>query len=98
MLSIDEWKARGKNFNSDWGYLNGKPLNLRDNVFHKPTFNLNHNWQIDENWILSNIVYYSYGDGGGTVPPWVNFNRTENGLIDFNGEWIKNTNNIKFKF
>ncbi|MBK7981451.1 MAG: TonB-dependent receptor [Ignavibacteriae bacterium] len=98
MLTIDEWKARGKNFNSDWGYLNGKPLNLRDNVFHKPTFNLNHNWQIDENWILSNIMYYSYGDGGGTVPPWVNFNRTENGLIDFNGEWIKNSNNINTNF
>ncbi len=98
MLSIDEWKLRGKNFNPDWGYLNGKPLNLRDNIFHKPTFNINHNWQINEDLILSNILYYSYGNGGGTVPPWVNFSKTEKGLIDFNSEWIKNSNNINSNF
>ncbi|MBK8943809.1 MAG: TonB-dependent receptor [Ignavibacteriae bacterium] len=98
MLTIDEWKLYGKNFNPDWGYLNGKPLNLRDNIFHKPTFNLNHNWQINQNWILSNILYYSYGDGGGTVPPWANFSKTENGLIDFDSEWGKNSKNVNTNF
>ena len=39
---IETYKSseRGRKFNADWGYLNGKPLNLRDNEFHNPTLNI----------------------------------------------------------
>ncbi|NOX66320.1 MAG: TonB-dependent receptor [Chlorobi bacterium] len=93
-LTMDTWKLRGKRFNSDWGYLNGQPLNLRDNEFHKPSITLNHVWQKNKNFVLSNSLYLSYGYGGGTVPPWSEFSRTEDGLIDFDKEWEFNSNNI----
>ena len=35
--TINKWNLFGKRYNADWGYLNGKPLNLRDNEFHNPT-------------------------------------------------------------
>ncbi len=92
--TISFWKSHGKNFNSDWGYLNGKPLNIRDNVFHKPSINLNHNWQISDDLILSNILYFSHGNGGGTVPSWTEFDKTDAGLADLDKEWEKNTSTI----
>lgn len=94
MHSISFWKSHGKQFNSDWGYLNGTPMNIRDNVFHKPSVNLNHNWRISGKTILSNTVYFTYGDGGGTVPSWVEFSRTESGLVDLDSEWEKNRSTI----
>jgi len=93
--TIGTWNNLGKKFNSDWGYLNGEPLNLRDNNFHKPTINLNHNWQITNNLLMSNLLYYSPGKGGGTIPAWgANFGRTAEGLVDFNTEWAKNSTNV----
>ena len=92
---VKDWKILGKKFNADWGYLNGKPLNLRDNEFHNPTININYSWQIGRKTSLSNIISLSRGSGGGTVPPWYpTLSRTENGLIDFDREWQINTNNI----
>ena len=88
------WEQRGSSYNADWGYLQGTPLNLRDNEFHKPSITLNHVWEIDKKFTLSNSIYLSYGNGGGTVPPWSEFSRTESGLIDFDKEWEFNTNNI----
>ncbi len=49
--TINDWKKYGKNYNADWGYLNGKPLNLRDNEFHNPTLSINYNWQISNNLV-----------------------------------------------
>lgn len=93
--TIKTWAARGLKYNSDWGYLNGKPLNLRDNEFHKPSLNINHNWQINKDIVWSNIAYFSYGKGGGTVPAWYPpFSHTNEGLVDFDKEWQINSNNI----
>ena len=94
LQSIATWKKRGKRYNADWGYLQGEPLNIRDNEYHNPTINLNHNWQINKNLLLSNLLYFIPGKGGGTVPPWVQFGITENGLIDFDKEYNHNSNNI----
>lgn len=41
-------------------------LNERENFFHKPQINLNHYFQINEKSLLSTVVYYSGGKGGGT--------------------------------
>jgi hypothetical protein len=98
MQTINFWKSHGSKFNSDWGYLNGKPLNLRDNVFHKPTVSLNHQWRLSDNFIQTNTFYYSYGEGGGTVPPWAEFKKNSSGLIDFDSEFSFNSNNIDTNF
>lgn len=93
--TIANWKKFGKKYNADYGYLNGKVLNLRDNEFHNPTLSIKHNWQISENSSFTNIVSLSRGSGGGTVPPWYpQLSRTDNGLIDFDKEWQLNNNNI----
>ncbi|MCB9206972.1 MAG: TonB-dependent receptor [Ignavibacteriales bacterium] len=94
-LTQNDWNKYGKNYNPDWGYLNGKPLNLRDNEFHNPTLNLNYNWEIDNKLNWTNILSISHGIGGGTVPPWYpELSRTEAGQIDFQKEWNFNSNNI----
>jgi len=41
-------------------------LNERENFFHKPQINLNHYFQINDKSLLSTVVYYSGGKGGGT--------------------------------
>ena len=93
--TLDVWKLYGKKYNADWGYLNGKPLNLRDNEFHNPTLNINHNWQFSEELIWTNILSLSRGSGGGTVPPFYpELTRTDEGLINFDREWEINSNNI----
>ncbi|GEM_PF-2462146 len=92
--TITTWKEKGLDFNSDWGFLNDKKLNLRDNQFHNPSLTLNHNWQIKPNLSLTNILYFNYGFGGGTVPPWGGFPSDENGQIDFNTIYEQNSTNI----
>ncbi len=98
LQNISTWQKRGKRYNADWGYLQGKPLNIRDNEYHNPTINLNHNWQINNNLLLSNLLYFIPGKGGGTVPPWVQFGTTKDGLIDFDAEYQHNSNNIDSTF
>jgi len=91
--------SKRKRYNADWGYLNGKPLNLRDNEFHNPSLNIHHNWQMSEKLIWTNILSLSRGTGGGTVPPFFpELTRTEEGLIDFDREWQLNSNNIDSQY
>lgn len=94
-LSINDWEKYGETYNADWGYLNGKPLNLRDNEFHNPILNIQYNWQVENNLIWNNIISLSHGTGGGTVPPYYpELTRTETGLINFDKEYQLNSNNI----
>jgi len=41
-------------------------LNERENFFHKPQVNLNHYFQVNDKSLLSTVLYYSGGKGGGT--------------------------------
>ncbi len=41
-------------------------INERENFFHKPQVNLNHFAQLTERTLLSTVLYYSGGRGGGT--------------------------------
>ncbi len=91
---IDAWNKKGLRYNSDWGYLHGKPLNARDNEFNKPSLTINHIWQISKNTILTNVLYLSHAKGGGHVPPWNGFESTLNGSIDFDKIWTSNSANI----
>ena len=79
---------RGSSYNKYWGNLdrwtldaNGdtvhakEVLNTRMNYYHKPQFSLRDFWTINDNFYISNILYSSLGNGGGT--------RTENiGQVD----------------
>jgi len=84
-----------------WGN-NGLPLdtirgeniyiNKQKNYYHKPVFTFQHLWNINERSSLSNVFYYSIGNGGGTDieggfgPNYY----TENNQIDF--QYIYDTN------
>ena len=68
----------GRRYNPSWGYLrrsrNAVPgakqeiLNTSINQFHKPVISLKDFWSINDKFYLSNILYASYGMGGGTQP------------------------------
>jgi outer membrane receptor protein involved in Fe transport len=92
--SINTFYSRGFAYNQNWGYLHGKPLNEVVNFYHKPAFNLNHNWQISSDLIMSNIAYFSFGDGGGTGRLGSSWAYTQEGLINFDAAWSSNSTNV----
>lgn len=62
---------RGLTYTSSWGYVNyanGQQgeFNDRVNFYHKPQFNAQHFWTINEKMSLSTVLYLSLGNGGGT--------------------------------
>jgi hypothetical protein len=87
-----------RQYNADWGYLNGEEFNMRRNYYHKPVLSLNYDWKINETTKLSAVGYASYGRGAGSngvggvyggVGSTASVNyanarlRTANGLVDF---------------
>ena len=46
--------------------ITGGLINERENFFHKPQINLNHFAQLTDRSLLSTVLYYSGGTGGGT--------------------------------
>ena len=70
---------KGIQFNKHWGYLdrwtldsngdtihNRETLNTKQNYYHKPQFSLRDFWTINDKFYVSNILYASIGNGGGT--------------------------------
>jgi len=55
-----------RQYNSDWGYMNGEAFPMRVNYYHKPVISLNWDWKISENSKLNTVGYGSFGRGGGT--------------------------------
>lgn len=64
--SIATYAERGFEFNSDYGYLNGKKISVRENFYHKPVFDINHVWKMSNDMTMNNVFYASIGTGGGT--------------------------------
>ncbi|RYE17695.1 MAG: hypothetical protein EOP51_23430 [Sphingobacteriales bacterium] len=78
-LGIDTSKLKnyGFRYNADWGYVdryqivngdtihNREKMSLRVNEYHKPQINLNHFWDVSDKLFISNVVYASFGSGGG---------------------------------
>ncbi len=58
----------GRKHNGNYGYWNGRYLTERRNFYNKPVANFNWDWNIDKNFSLSNVLYASWGRGGGTGP------------------------------
>jgi len=62
---------KGLRYNSDWGKyttLDGNNITLNDkkNYYFKPLYTLRHFYSANDKFYLSNIVYLSMGNGGGT--------------------------------
>jgi hypothetical protein len=99
-LSPESMVNKGLRYNSDWGRytnLDGKEITLNDkkNYYHKPLFSLRHFWSASNKFYLSNILYLSLGDGGGTStkksvkPNYI----TEEGQINFQDYYDINVQN-----
>ncbi|MBA4407661.1 hypothetical protein C0389_10330 [bacterium] len=86
------WEKRGHQYNPNVGVMNGNVWNDRINKFHKPSFNLNWNWQIDKKSTLSTVGYFSFGRGYGTsgIGSFASY-REYDGLEDYDAIFIKNS-------
>ena len=70
-LDTNSMVDKGLRYNADWGsYIdtlgNKHIINEKVNYYHKPQFTLRDFWNINKKLYLSNIVYVSLGNGGGT--------------------------------
>jgi len=57
---------KGREYNPEWGYQNGKKRNVRIRKIEQPVFMLNHYWDINENISLNTNVGYQFGELGTT--------------------------------
>ena len=70
---------KGTRYNKYWGDLdrwtldingdtihNKEIINTRQNYYHKPQFSFRDFWTVNDNFYISNILYASIGNGGGT--------------------------------
>lgn len=77
--SMDYYFRQAIKYNQHWGNLdrwtldnNGDTihdkeiLNTRQNYYHKPQFSLRDFWTVNDKFYISNIIYASIGNGGGT--------------------------------
>ena len=64
--SIDSYLEHGRKYNNNWGMYGDTYMTERRNFYHKPVFNLNWDWEIDDSSSLSTVAYASTGNGGGT--------------------------------
>ncbi len=69
-FNIDDFR-KDRRYNQHWGEYTTdegetKRLTERKNFYHKPQFSLRHTWDNQKKLFLSNILYASIGNGGGT--------------------------------
>ncbi len=86
---ISDYLTYGRQYNNNWGTLNGEYMTERRNFYHKPILNLNWDYQIDEDTSLSTVLYGSFGRGGGTGNRG-NAQRTAERRIDFDATYAAN--------
>jgi len=56
---------QGINWNTWYGFKDGKEYNPYNNFYSEPIISLNHEWTINSKSSLSTVVYALFGDGGG---------------------------------
>jgi iron complex outermembrane receptor protein len=88
----------GLRYNAEWGYIKRDrddsdasitKQSARTNYYHKPIVNLKHFWTPNHQWAISNILYASFGNGGGTRLS--NTASTADGLTNFQYIYDRNT-------
>jgi len=87
--SIATYLDHGRKYNNNYGYYGDRYLTERRNFYHKPVFNLNWDYTIDEKSSLSTVLYASTGNGGGTGGRG-NRIRTDEGYIDYDAIYAYN--------
>jgi len=86
---------RGLQYNPDWGVVNGNAMNTKVNFFHKPLFNLNYFLTINDKLTFSNVLYASFGNGGGTsIANSPGVDRSGNGQLLLQSSYDKNSTSI----
>jgi hypothetical protein len=68
-------RLKGIEYNSYWGWQDGKKRNSRDKDVEEPFFMLSHYWKINEKTLLQTNVMYQFGTIGNTR---LDFNGAEN--------------------
>ena len=87
--SIATYLDNGRKYNNNYGYYGDRYLTERRNFYHKPVFNLNWDYTIDDDSSLSTVLYASTGNGGGTGGRGQRI-RTDEGYIDYNAIYAYN--------
>jgi len=98
---------KGINYNKHWGFLdrwtidsngdtlhNRETLNTKQNYYHKPQFSLRDFWTVNDKFYISNILYASIGNGGGTGLSGNTNNYDEIGQYNLQQAYNSNSNNI----
>ena len=98
---------KGINYNKHWGFLdrwiidsngdtlhNRETLNTKQNYYHKPQFSLRDFWTVNDKFYISNILYASIGNGGGTGLSGNTNNYDAIGQYNLQEAYNSNTNNI----
>ncbi|TYP76930.1 carboxypeptidase-like regulatory domain-containing protein [Aquimarina intermedia] len=72
-ITEEVFRLKGKEYNPNWGYLNGEKINAKVQVVEEPVFMLNYYWQVGEKTSLNTSVGFQTGnryttrlDNGGT--------------------------------
>ena len=87
--SIATYLDKGRKYNNNYGYYGDRYLTERRNFYHKPVFNLNWDYKIDDKSSLSTVLYASTGNGGGTGGRG-QLIRTDEGYIDYDAIYAYN--------
>ena len=87
--SIATYLDRGRKYNNNYGYYGDRYLTERRNFYHKPVFNINWDYTIDDKSSLSTVLYASTGNGGGTGGRGQRL-RTDDGYIDYDAIYAYN--------
>ena len=81
----------------DTVFAKNEVVNEKMNYYHKPQLSLNHLWSVNKKMVISNVLYASLGNGGGTgvTPSLVSTNFNDNRQIDFQSMYDLNSGNTR---
>ena len=84
----------------DTVFSRNEKINSKMNYYHKPQLSLNHLWAANEKLVLSNVLYASLGNGGGTgvTPSIVASGYDNNRQINFQNIYDTNSGNTRHSF
>ena len=81
----------------DTTFASSDVINEKMNYYHKPQLSLSHLWALNDKMVISNVLYASLGNGGGTgiTPSLLPSNYDNNRQIDFQGIYDLNSGNTR---
>ena len=81
----------------DTVFAKNEVVNEKMNYYHKPQLSLNHLWSVNNKMVISNVLYASLGNGGGTgvTPSLTSANFNDNRQIDFQSIFDQNSGNTR---